>query len=59
MLIDVGRMRVASEVFGDLAIVEIGRGRGGGRGGGSRECVSATRHQKYQLADFRSGADDC
>jgi hypothetical protein len=58
MLIDVGRMRVASEVFGDLAIVEIGRGRGGGRGG-SRDCVSATRHQKYQLADFRSWANDC
>jgi hypothetical protein len=26
---DVGRMRVASEVLGDLAIVEIGRGRAG------------------------------
>jgi hypothetical protein len=27
---DVGRMRVASEVLGDLAIVEIRRGREGG-----------------------------
>jgi hypothetical protein len=34
---DVGRMRVASEVLGDLAIVEIGRGRAGwGEGGAVR-----------------------
>jgi len=36
---DVGRMRVASEVLGDLVIVEIGRGRarvGGGGGGAVR-----------------------
>jgi hypothetical protein len=32
---DVGRMRVASEVLGDLAIVEIGRGRAGVGGVGS------------------------
>jgi len=31
---DVGRMRVASEVLGDLVIVEIGRGRARVGGGG-------------------------
>ena len=51
---DVGRMRVASEVLGDLVIVEIGRGRAGVGGGGSRQSGSTRSHQKYQLADFRS-----